>query len=126
MDAVTDFTFADLTGALALNSEPGLIFNILLYIMFFLNLAAFFMQDDKQMIATLAVGMTLALIVVAKLAIIEPTNLGMLVVNALIFVTPLIVTGMSKAKKSKPLTIFAGVLGGVYFFVYWFILQRNG
>lgn len=126
MDAITDFTFADLTAALSLSSDPGMPYNIMLYLMLGLNLIAFFMQDDKQLITTLLVGLTMALIVIAKLDVISPINLGMLLINVGIFTIPLIVTGMSKAKKSKPLTIFAGVIGGVYFFSYWFFLQRGG
>lgn len=121
-----EVTFGEIMAQLSLGSDPGLIYNILLYIMFFLNLIAFPMQDDKQLAATLLVGLTLALIVIAKLNIIDADNLGMLVVNVGIFVIPIVVTGMSKAKKSKPLTIIAGVIGGFYFFMYWFFLQRTG
>lgn len=121
----------------ALNPLAGdtitVILNILLYLVFILSLIAFFMQDEKQIEATILVGLTMAAAVIGKLStatannidMLEPTHLTMLIVNAGIFVIPLIVTGMSKAKKSKPLTIIAGVIGGFYFFMYWFFLQSG-
>jgi hypothetical protein len=93
--------------------------------MFILNLIAFFMQDDRDLPSTLAVGGTLALLVIAKLNLIEPADLLSLILNVSIFVIPIIVTGMSKAKKSKALTAIAGFLGGVYFFGYWAFFQRG-
>ena len=117
-------TFSEIMAQLSLRSDPGMIYNVLLYLMLVLNLFAFFGQDNKQLIATLLVGLAMALIVIAKLSVIKPDHLGMLIVNSGIFVIPLIVTGMSKAKKTKPLTIIAGVMGGFYFFMYWFFLQR--
>ena len=38
---------------------------------------------------------------------------------------PIIVAGITKAKKSQPLAVIAGVLGGVYFFMFWVISQRG-
>ncbi len=109
---------------ISLNSEPGFIYNILLYIMFFLNMIAFFMQSDKQLVTTLMLGLTLAMLAIAKLNVIEPTNLAMLIINAGIFTIPFIVAGMSKSKASKPITVISGVIGGFYFFMYWFFLQN--
>ena len=124
-----DFSFGEILTALGPTVGPGtggitLLLNGLIYIIFVLMFIAFFMQDDKQLSATLLVGATLAMLMIAKLTILDPEELPMLIINAGIFVTPLFVTGMSKAKKSKPLTIIAGVLGGVYFFSYWFFIQR--
>ncbi|MFZ4813111.1 MAG: hypothetical protein ACOYL5_01150 [Phototrophicaceae bacterium] len=132
MPDIGDIRFSDITRALLPSSGSGivLVLDILLYIMFFLNLVAFFMQSDKQIQATIFMATTLLLNVIAKLStarpdpIIAPKSLISLVVNAGVFVIPLIVTGMSKAKNSKPLTLISGVVGGAFFFMYWFFLQR--
>ena len=36
-----------------------------------------------------------------------------------------IVIGISKAKKATPLLIFCGIVGGLFFFGFWLVLQRN-
>lgn len=117
------FTFGEIMQMLA--PRPAyLLTDILLYIMFILNFIAFFGQDDKQIMATMLVGATLAGIMIAKLGLIRDTHLIMLLINVGIFAVPLVVTGMSKAKKVKPLTLIAGLVGGFYFFLFWFIFQR--
>ncbi|MFZ4827142.1 MAG: hypothetical protein ACOYLB_07285 [Phototrophicaceae bacterium] len=115
----------DILSKLSIYSEPGLLPNILLYIAFFLNLIAFFMQSDKQLMATLALGLTLALIVIAKLVILDYDNLLYFVVNVGICLIPLVVTGMTKAKKSQPLTLFAALIGGAFAILFWLTLQRG-
>lgn len=119
-----DVSFNEILAQLSLGSDPGPIFNIQLYILFFLNLVAFFMQSEKQLAATLFCGGALALIVISKLNLIDPESIFALLINVGIFIIPIFVTGMSKAKGSKPITGLAGLLGGVYFFSFWFILQR--
>ncbi len=129
---------SDITAALLPRMDDPiiLVLDLLLYIMFFMNLVAFFMQDDRQLIATLLMGLAILAVLVGKLStfyaggrspieFIEADELPMLIVNCVIFVTPIIVTGMSKAKKSKPITIISGLLGGAYFFMFWFFLQLN-
>ena len=125
-----DVNFGEILQALGPFVGPGtgaitILISVLLYIIFILMFIAFFMQDDKQLTATLLVGLTLALALIAKLTVLDPEELPMLIINAGIFVIPLFVTGMSKAKKSKPLTLIGGVFGGIYFFLYWFFIQRT-
>ena len=117
---------SDILSKLSLSSPPGLLPNILLYLCFFFNLIAFFMQSDKQLMATLSLGLTLALIMIAKLAILDYENLLYFVVNVGICLIPLIVTGMTKAKKSQPLTLFAALIGGAYAILFWLTLQSGG
>ncbi len=102
-----------------------LVYDIFLYIIFFLALIVMFMQSDKQLVPTILAGLVGALAVIAKLNVFLPKEFGSLVVNAGIFVFPLITAGITKAKKSQPLAIIAGVLGGVYFFIFWVISQRG-
>ncbi|HEX2905565.1 MAG TPA: hypothetical protein VHO69_01795 [Phototrophicaceae bacterium] len=115
----------DILARLALRSGVEMIYDIFLYIIFFLMLIAMFMQSDKQLGPTLLCGMVGAMAIIGKLNVFEPKEFGSLIINAGIFVLPIIVAGITKAKKSQPLTIIAGVLGGVYFFMFWFISQRS-
>jgi hypothetical protein len=84
-----------------------------------------FMQSDKQLVPTLFAGLAAALTVVAKLDVLGPKELGSLVVNAGIFVLPLIIAGITRAKKSTPLAVISGLLAAVYFFAFWFFNQRD-
>lgn len=104
---------------------PDLIYDIFLYIMFVLNLVLMFMQSDKENITTIMAGLAAALCVIAKLSVFDPKEFGSLIVNAGVLVLPLLVFGITRTKKSRPLGIISGVLGGVYFFLYWFISQRG-
>lgn len=107
-------------------SPPGLIWNIMLYIIFLLAVITMFMQSDKQSSTTMMMGGVGAMAVIAKLNIFEATNLGSLVINVGMFVLPLIVAGITKAKKSAGPAIFTGILAGLYFFGYWLLVQRSG
>lgn len=102
-----------------------LVYDILLYIIFFLALIVMFMQSDKQLVPTVLAGLVGAMAVIAKLNVFNPLAFGALVINAGIFVFPIIIAGITKAKKSQPPAVIAGVLGGVYFFMFWFISQRS-
>lgn len=103
----------------------NLVYDIFLYIIFFLNLILMFGQSDKQTIPTIFAGGAAALAVIAKLDVFEPRAFGSLIVNAGMFVLPLIVFGISNAKKVKPLGIISGVFAGMYFFMFWFFSQRG-
>lgn len=103
-----------------------LLYDILLYIIFILALIVMFMQSDKQLVPTILAGLVGALTVIAKLNVFDPLAFGALVINSGIFVFPIIIAGITKAKKSQPLAIIAGVLGGIYFFLFWFVSQRGG
>lgn len=106
-------------------SPPGLIWNIMLYIIFFLSVIAMFMQSDKQNTPTVMLGAVGAMAVIAKLSIFDPKSFGSLIINAGMFVIPFIVVGISKAKKATPLCIFCGIVAGLFFFGFWFFLQRS-
>ena len=110
---------------LAPRSGINLLYDIFLYLIFILNLILMFGQSDKQTIPTIFAGGAAALAVVAKLDVFPPRAFGPLIVNSGMFILPLIVFGISNAKKVKPLAIIAGVLAGIYFFMFWFISQRS-
>jgi hypothetical protein len=103
-----------------------LVYDIILYIIFILIVLVMFMQSDKQLVPTVLAGLVGAMAVIAKLDVFNSDAFGSLVINAGIFVFPIIIAGITKAKKSQPLAVIAGVLGGVYFFMFWFLSQRGG
>ncbi|MBL8156199.1 MAG: hypothetical protein JNM70_18615 [Anaerolineae bacterium] len=119
-------TIQDILARLGPRGGTELLYDILLYAIFLLNVIGMFMQSDKQLVPTLMLGGAAALAVVAKLNIFNPLAFGSLAVNAGIFVLPLLTAGITKAKKSLGLVILAGILGGVYFFFFWLVSQRGG
>jgi hypothetical protein len=118
-------TAQEILSKLGPRSGTNLLYDILLYILFFMNVIIMFMQSDKQLVPTIFAGLAAALAVVAKLDVLAPKAFGSLVVNAGIFVLPLIVAGITRAKKSVPLAVIDGLLAGVYFFAFWFFNQRS-
>lgn len=101
-------------------------YDIMIYLIFFLALIAMFMQSDKQLVTTLMLAGTAGLAVIAKLGVFEPRDFGSLIINAGMLVLPLITAGITKAKKSVPLAVIGGIMGGVYFFAFWLFEQRGG
>ncbi len=115
----------DIIARLSPRTGTELVYDILLYIIFILALLVMFMQSDKQLVPTMISGLVGALAVIAKLNVFDPRAFGALVINAGIFVLPIITAGITKAKNSQPLAIIGGVLGGVYFFMFWLLSQRG-
>jgi hypothetical protein len=110
---------------LAPRSGVNLIYDIVLYIVFVLDLILMFGQSDKQTITTVMAGGAAALAVIAKLDVFRPREFGSLIVNAGMFVLPLLVVGISKAKKVQPLGVISAVFSALYFFAFWFFSQRS-
>jgi len=111
------------------------IWNILLYIIFFLGLISLLLMPDKNLVPTLLMAAVLLFAVVAKLSlsvsrgqqpILRPAEFGMLVINVGMFALPLLAGGLIRARKSKATVpaILTGIFGGVYFFMFWFFVQR--
>jgi hypothetical protein len=118
-------TLQEVLAHLAPRSGVNLIYDIILYIVFVLDLILMFGQSDKQTITTVMAGGAAALAVIAKLDVFRPREFGSLVVNAGMFVLPLLVVGISKAKKVQPLGVISAVFSAIYFFAFWFFAQRS-
>lgn len=118
-------TAQDILSNLAPRSGVNLVYDIVLYIIFFMDLILMFGQSDKQTLPTIMAGGAAALAVVAKLDVFAPREFGSLIVNAGMFVLPLFVVGISNAKKVQPLGVISAVFSALYFFAYWFFSQRN-
>jgi threonine/homoserine/homoserine lactone efflux protein len=117
----------DIGTLLGFGSGTDIIWNIGLYIIFFLSLFAMFRMPDKNMVPTLLIGAVLALVVIAKISlnaryigerpVLTNREFGMFVLNAGMAVFPLIAAGMVRAKKKGPV-IGASVLTGIFALVY--------
>ena len=118
-------TLQEVLAHLAPRSGVNLIYDIILYLVFVLDLILMFGQSDKQTITTVMAGGAAALAVIAKLDVFRPREFGSLIVNAGMFVLPLLVVGISKAKKVQPLGVISAVFSAIYFFAFWFFAQRG-
>jgi hypothetical protein len=112
------------------------LFSVLLYIIFALALLMLFLMPNKNLLPTLLTAGALMAAVIAKLvsggAVIpgfRPTDFGVLILNIITCLFPLLVAGMTRTRKRSnpvvPLGILTGIFGGVYFFLFWFIVQRG-
>ncbi|MDX1992656.1 MAG: hypothetical protein SF029_09710 [bacterium] len=124
-----------------------LIFDILLYAIFFLSLVNMFLIPDKQLAVSLLNFTVILATVFAKVgvasipgvpevahpnAIISMCALPVLPLNAVIFIFPLLIAGMTR-KSSKyagtPPSLFVGgltgLIGGAYFFMSWALEIRS-
>ncbi len=102
----------------------GLIWNIFIYLIFFFTLITMLMQGDKALLTTIIAAAGLMLCVIDKLVIFNARDFGTMVIHAGMFLFPGLVAGMTRDSKSRPPAIFATVIGAVYFFLFWFFLQR--
>jgi hypothetical protein len=127
----TSLNVQQIIAALGPNSKPGLIWNILIYLIFFLGLATMFMQSDKQLTPTVMMALVAFSAVLDKLQILDnqvilQKDFGTLLLHIIMFTFPLVVAGITKAHKSRGPAIFTGILGGLLFFGFWFFVQRSG
>lgn len=117
-------TVQDILAKLGPRPGIGLIWDIFLYLVFLLAVIVMFMQSDKQLVPTLMAGGVAAMAVIAKLDVLAPREFGSLVINAGMFVFPLIIVGITQAKKSQAPAFLCAVFAGLYFFLFWFVAQR--
>lgn len=117
--------FQQIISLLAPRSGIPLLFDILLYAIFFLLLIGLFLQSDKTVIPTLIISATMLMTVIAKLGVFSPREFGTLAINAGIFTLPAFSAGITRAPKSRPWLIIASVLGCIHLFVVWFFQQSG-
>ena len=116
----------DIVDKLLPRGGVGLLYDLFLYVIFFLAVIVMFMQSDKQTFPTILMAAVAAFAVISKLGVLTPKSFGTLILNIGMGVLPLIVAGVSKAKKSVPLAVITGIIGIVYFIMFWLIEQRGG
>lgn len=126
--------FQEIISRLGPRSGSDLLFDILLYLIFFMALITSVFVPDKQLIVTLIVTAVMGMTIIAKLSYvgidyrISPQNLIILGINAGIFTLPLVVAGMVRSRQGTPKAmapaVITGLLGGAYFFLYWALVLR--
>lgn len=124
----------DILRLLALGEGQNAIWSVFLYIVFFLGLITLLLIPDKNMIPTLLTGAVLLMAVVAKvsLASAEPVfarrSFGMMMINVGMAALPFMVAGMVRSYRSRSKAqgpaIVGGLIGLVYFFLYWLVVIR--
>jgi hypothetical protein len=128
--------FQDILNLLAPGGGQDFIWSIFLYIIFILAMITLFTIPDKNMISTLLMASVMLMAIVAKISlasadpILRRKEFGMMVVNVLMGVFPLLVFGMVRSSSKRkfagaPLAIIGGLLGFAYFFMFWFFVQQN-
>ena len=132
-----DIQLSDILDAIGPRSGDQLILDILLYAIFIIGLITSLLVPDKQMFVQMLMFLVVAMALVAKLligkhasAIFDECDLPTLIINIIMFVSPMISAGMLrpvKGKRSKAMlpAIFTGLLGGGYFFLYWLFEIRD-
>lgn len=110
-----------------------LMWDIFLYLIFFVALVNMFIIPDKQLMVTILNFIVMAFAVVSKLLVgngtlLEVDELPVLVLNVGMFVVPLIMAGALRNVGKKPPnrwpSLIMGALGGGYFFLFWALEQR--
>lgn len=119
----------DLVAKLAPRQGQNLLFDIMLYAIFFMSLITTALIPDKQLLPSLIMTSVMGMAVISKLEIFTPDHLGTLVLNAGMFTLPMIVAGLVRARHGTPKALapaaLTGLLGGAYFFLLWALVQRN-
>lgn len=113
-------------------------FNILLYIIFFGALITLFRMPDKNLLPTLLIATVLLTSVIVKIntsvrppvqPILEEKEFGAFILNVILLTFPLLTAGLIRTRQKKggvvaPALVTA-LFGGVFFFMFWFIVQRS-
>jgi hypothetical protein len=120
-----DISLQEILRLLGPTAGQGLIYNIFIYLIFFFTLVTMLLQGDKAMLTVLLCAAALLMAIIDKLDIFPPKEFGSMALHAGMFIFPALVAGMTKDKKSRPPAVLASILGAVYFFLFWFFLQRN-
>lgn len=135
----TDLEFSDIVDAIGPRTGRDLLWDVMLYMIFFLALINMFMIPDKQLMVTILNFIVMGLAIMSKLLVgtenttdrvFQRGDLPVLVFNVGMFVIPLIMAGMLRSVKGKrPKAIYVciimGLLGGAYFFMFWAMEQRQ-
>lgn len=136
-----NINFQDIVTLLSPGSGQALVWSIFLYFIFFFALITLLLMPDKNMVPTLLVAGVMLFAIVAKLSvaiiighairaqpIIDKLDFGMFVINVGMFVFPFIAVGMIRARKNRAVApaLITGLAGGIYFFLFWVLVQRAG
>ena len=102
-----------------------LIWDICLYCIFLFMTIFMFLQPPNTIGTTLISGGVIAMTIIDKLQIFAPKDLATFLFHTGMFALPALMTGMTRAPKSRPWSVFAFIVGGLYLFGFWFVVQRG-
>ena len=119
-----NLSFQDIIQLLGPSGGYGLPWTIFIYLVFFFTLITMLLQGDKALTTVLICAAALLMGLIDKLAIFAPKEFGAMALHAGMFILPALVADMTKDAKSRGPAILAALLGAVYFFAFWFFLQR--
>lgn len=105
-------------------SGTELIWDIMLYAIFIFGLIAMFMQSDKTLLPTLMMAAVVFIAVISKLQVIPPRHIITMLINAVMAIFPIMVAAFTKAPKSRPLALLAGITGFVYTATFLLFVQQ--
>lgn len=125
-----DIDFQEILRRLGPSSQfPGILFDIMRYLIFIFGFITMLLVPDKQLIASLLMTAVLGIVIIVKLGVFSPVDLATLALNCGLFVIPFIVAGMLRGRNRTPRAAFpaliTGLLGGGYFFLFWALAQRG-
>ena len=111
-------------------SNVNPLWNILIYMVFFLSLITLLLVPDKNMTSTLIMGVVILASIIDLLQVFRPKSFGTLILHIGMFALPLIAVGMIRVRAGKHVKAMApgvvtAIFGGLYFFAFWLIEQRS-
>lgn len=137
---------SDIGRLLAPRQGTYLLFDILLYLLFFFGMVNTLLIPDKQLFQSLLNLSVVGVAVLSKLLVggilyspideygnaftFPPCEFPVLVMNVWMFVAPLLVAGLLRSVKGKrtkalEVSLAMGAFGGAYFFLFWATQQQN-
>jgi hypothetical protein len=121
-------------------SSDSLIWDLSLYVLFFLNFITLFMLPDGSTMGTMLTILVLISIFIDKTYAFgymmnpgvygakrchEEIFVGTYLIRAAMFVVPLTVAASTEDGKVRAVGVIAGIGGAIYLFLRWFMQQRN-
>lgn len=142
----TSIELSDIGRLLGPRQGVYLLFDILLYLLFFLGMVNTLLIPDKQLFQSLLNISVVGVAILSKLLVggvlyvpfddlgnaytFPPCDFPVLIMNVWMFIAPLLVAGLLRAVKGKrtkalEVSILMGLLGGAYFFLFWATQQQQ-
>lgn len=106
---------------------PQLLWDILLYLIFFMVIIVMFMQPEGSLTITILMAIVVVGIFIDKVQALpgHRCSFGTLLIRISFFVAPLLTAGLTKNGKSRLPAIIAAVLGLGYMFFLWALEMNN-
>jgi len=135
---IMKLTFGNIIDALNPTKPPEATFAaVICYLIALLAFIALLMQKNAPLRDTIMLSSIIFMCLIDKITatstLVNQVNIsgfthgnpfGLFLIRTGMFAIPMIVAGSTKSEKSRPILIFAGLLGGVYLFARWFFEIR--